>query len=181
MNKFGFLLGIFTIILIFLQFIPLGINFGVQGESSIWLLTYFGVINPLISSFVKFPLELFSYGDRHVFLWGMIIDNELYMWFEINILSFIFLFLIPIIIVISTLIGSIKENLTGKKLLNFSLIALIFVLLYSIIGIPIYSQEIFGRQFDYFDIFFYLNYGFLILVFNCFLAIIAYKNYKIKE
>jgi len=181
MNKFGFLSGIFTIILVFLQFIPLGFNFGVEGVSSIWVLTYFGVNNPVLSSFVRFPLELFSYGDRQIFLWGIIIGDELYLWFEINVLSFIFLFLISILTVILSIVGSIKENPTGKRLINFSLIALIFILLYSIIGIPIYSQEILGTQFGYFDIFLYLNYGFFILILNCILALFAYIKHPISK
>ncbi|MFX0058104.1 MAG: hypothetical protein ACFE8J_07365 [Candidatus Heimdallarchaeota archaeon] len=181
MNKFGFFLGIFTILMVFFQFIPLGINFGVQGVSSIWMLTYFGVKNPLLSSFFKFPLEIFTYGNRQVFLWGMIIDDELYPWFEMNILSFIFLFIISLFIAILSIVGSIKENLLGKRLITISLIALIIVFLYSIIGIPIYSQEILGTQFGYFDIFLYLNYGFFVLVLNLILALIAYIKHPINE
>jgi len=181
MNKFGFLLGIFTLILVFLQFIPLGLNFGVGGVSSSWLLTYFGVSNPVLSSFVKFPLELITYGDRQIFLWGMIFGDELYLWFEINILTFIFLFVISILIAIFSIIGSKKENSIGKKLILFSLIAYIIIILYLIIGIPICSQEILGIQFGYIDIFLNLNYGFYILILNCILALVAYLKHPLKE
>ncbi|MFX1589977.1 MAG: hypothetical protein ACFFC1_17680 [Promethearchaeota archaeon] len=181
MNKFGFLSGIFTIILVLLQFIPLGLNFGVEGVSSIWLLNYFGVSNPVLSSFVKFPLEIVSYGDKQIYLWGMINGDELYLWFEINITAFIFLFVISIFIAIFSIIGSKKENSTGKKLTTFSFIAYIIIILYLIIGIPIYSQEILGIQFGYFDIFLYLNYGFYFLILNCILALIALLKHPLKE
>jgi len=48
MNKFAFLSGMLTLLLLFFQFIPLGIMFGSNGANSNWVLTYFGLTNPFI-------------------------------------------------------------------------------------------------------------------------------------
>jgi len=174
MNKLGFISGIITSILVFLQFIPLGILFGVEGSFSNWLVAYFGIQNPLFDSYSTLPLNLFTYGNRSIFLWGMIIDGNLYSWFEINILSSFLLFILSLTSIIFSFIGCKKNSKKGKRLLNLSLVILIFVIIYSIIGIPIYSQEILGVQFGYFDIFLYLNYGFYFLILDIILASFAY-------
>jgi len=174
MNKLGFISGIITSMLVFLQFIPLGIYFGIEGSFSNWIVAYLGIQNPLFDAYSTLPLNLFTYESQSIFLWGMIINGNLYSWLEINILSFICLTVLSLICVILSFIGCVKRNKTGKRLLNLNLVVLIFIIIYSIIGIPIYSQELLGVQFGYFDIFLYLNYGFYIIIINLIIASFAY-------
>ena len=73
-----------------------------------------------------------------------------------------------------------REDQTGKKLMNANFIILLVIFLYTITGIPIYSEEIFGNKFGYFEIFFYLKYGFYILLINIIIAGIGYFTHTIK-
>ena len=58
MNKFAFLSGMLTLLLLFFQFIPLGIMFGSNGANSNWVLTYFGLtLIPLLNNIRKFHLK----------------------------------------------------------------------------------------------------------------------------
>ena len=166
MNKFGFLSLILTFVLFFLQFIPLGV--------------YFQFENPFVNSHVRIPIQLFTFQDNELFIWGMVPNGVFQNWFEVNILTGIFFLVLLPLAGILTIFGFWKENKTGKKLMNANFILLLVILLYSIIGIPIYSEEILGVQFNYFDIFSHLNYGFFILLINLILALIANIKHPIQ-
>jgi len=113
MNNYAFLSGLLTFFLLFFQFIPLGIIFGSSGSISNWVLAYFGSINPFVNYYSKISLELMSIGEYQIFLWGIIYNGTLYIWFELHIVTFIFLFCISILAIIATLIASGKESKFG--------------------------------------------------------------------
>ena len=166
MNKYGFISLILTLVLFFLQFIPIGL--------------YFQFGNPFMNCYERIPIQLFTFQDRQLFIWGMETSGVFQNWFEVNILTGIFFLVLLPLAGILTIFGFWKENKTGKKLMNANFIFLLVILLYSIIGIPIYSEEILGVQFSYFDIFSHLNYGFFILFINLILALIAYIKHPIQ-
>lgn len=166
MNKYGFISLILTLVLFFLQFIPIGL--------------YFQFENPFMNCYERIPIQLFTYQDKELFIWGIVTNGVFQNWFEVNILTgILFLVLLPLAGLL-TIIGFWKENKTGKKLMNVNFVLLLVILPYSIIGIPIYSEEILGVQFSYFDIFSHLNYGFFILLINLILALIAYIKHPIQ-
>jgi hypothetical protein len=76
-------------------------------------------------------------------------------------------------------IGLLMENEKGKKLILYNNNLLIIVILYLLIGIAIYSKDIFNKQFI-FDTFLYLDLGFVILLADEILALIAYYKHPIK-
>ncbi|NVM34660.1 MAG: hypothetical protein HWN81_03630 [Candidatus Lokiarchaeota archaeon] len=166
MNKYSFISLMITLVLLFLQFIPIGI--------------YFQFENPFINCYERLPIQLFTFQDRQLFIWGMETSGVFQNWFEINILTGIFFLVLLPLTGILTIFGFWRENQTGKKLMNANFILLFVILLYSIIGIPIYSEEILGVQFSYFNIFLYLNYGFFILLINIIFAIIGYIKHPIQ-
>ncbi len=166
MNKYAFLSLILTLVLFFLQFIPIGI--------------YFQLNNPLVNSYTRIPIQLFTYEEIQIFFWGILSNGTFRLWFDVNFLTGIFFLIFTPIAAISNLFGFWRENKTGKRLVNANFVLLLIVLLYSIIGIPVYSDEIIGIQFEYFDIFYYLNYGFFILLINVIIAGIGYIKHPIQ-
>ena len=166
MNKYGFLSLILTFVLFFLQFIPIGY--------------YFQFEKPVVNSYTRIPIQLFTYEEIQIFFWGIISNGTFRLWFDVNFLTGIFFIIFTPLAALFNLFGFWKENTTGKRLMNLNFVLLLTILLYSIIGIPIYSQEILGIQFEYFDIFFYLNYGFFILLINVIIAGIGYIKHPIQ-
>ncbi len=166
MNKYGFLSLILTFVLFFLQFIPIGF--------------YFQFENPVVNSYTRIPIQLFTYEEIQIFFWGIISNGTFRLWFDVNFLTGIFFLIFTPLAALFNLFGFWKENTTGKRLMNLNFVLLLTILLYSIIGIPIYSQEILGYQLGYFDIFFYLNYGFFILLINVIIAGIGYIKHPIQ-
>lgn len=173
MNKFAFLSGLLTLLLLFFQFIPLGIMFGSNGAISNWILTYFGLTNPFISHYSAISLELMTIGDYQVFLWGIINNGILYSWLEIHFVTFIFLFCLSLLSIITAFIASGKENKLGRRMSNFNLVFIGVIFAYFLIGIPIYSNLIIGIELGYFNIFYYLNFGFYVLLLDLILAIVS--------
>ena len=173
MNKFAFLSGILTLILLFFQFIPLGIIFGSSGSISNWLLACFGLTNPFINYYSTISLELMSVGDYQVFLWGIINNGTLYTWIEIHFITFLFLFCVSILSIITSFIASGKENKLGQRMCNFSLFFIGVIFAYFLIGIPIYSNLIVGIELGYFNIFYYLNFGFYVLLLDLCITVIS--------
>lgn len=166
MNKFGFLSLILTLALFFLQFIPLGFYFLFQ--------------TPFVNSYARIPIQLISYQNSHLFFLGIITNGLFQTWFEVNLLTgVLFIVLMPLAAVL-VLLGFCKENRTGKKLILVNCIILLIILLYLIIGIPILSQEIFGTQINYLDIFIHFNYGFYVLLLNLIIAAISYWKHPIE-
>ena len=167
MNKYGFLSLILTIVLFILQFIPVGFFFQFE--------------NPIVNTYIKIPIQLFTYQDKQLFLLGVETNGSFQFWFEINFLTGIFLTILAPLAIFLNLFGFWRENKTGKKLMNANFVLLLAILLYSIIGIPVYSEEILGvDQFGYFDIFYYLNYGFFILLINVVIAGIGFGKHPIQ-
>ena len=180
MNKFGFLSSILTWVLFLLQFIPLGLIIGVEGPTSFWFGQYFNINNNTwMSSSVQIPLELFNYGNQQVFLWGIIQGGNISLWYEVHIIGFVMLFSLLLITGILSLIGCAKDSQTGKKLIAFNFFVLLAIILFVIIGIPIYSQELLGAKLEFLDVFFSFNFGFYILLIDFVLAAIAYGNHPI--
>ncbi len=149
MNKAGIISFILTLLLLLALYIPYGFIFG---------------------SFI-------NYNDNRIFMLGIILDDgSAHFWFEYNLLSFIFLTIIPISLLISVLIGSIIDSEKSRKLVLWNFNGLIIVIIYAIIGISIYSEEIFGAQL-LLDIIFYIDYGIVIFVINIIFAGIAYATH----
>jgi len=165
MNKFGFLTLILTFVLFFLQFIPLGVYFQLQ--------------YPFVNCHVRIPIQLFTYQNNQLFIWGIKTGGVFVHWFALNILTGIFFIVLLPLAGIITMFGFCKENRTGKKLILANFVILLAILLYALIGIPIYSLQIFGVQFGYFEIFLYLNYGFFILLIDLICATIGYIKHPI--
>lgn len=173
MNKFAFLSGMLTLLLLFFQFIPLGLTFGSSSILSNWILTYFGLNNPFISFYSAISLELISVGEYQVFMWGIINNGALYTWLEVHLITFIFLFCLSILSLLTAFVASGKEDKLGKRMASFNLAFIGVVFAYFLIGIPIYSNIIVGVELGYFNIFYYLNFGFYVLALNLILAIVA--------
>lgn len=162
MNKLGFISSCFTMVLLFLRFIPLGIYFGSQTNP--WLgLNYH----------LEISIQLFNYNGQEIFLWGIFSDNSIKLWMDMHLLAFIFLSCIAFLSIIISFIGCLKEDEAGKKLIKANFYCLFAVVLFLIIGLPIYSDEILGAQLDYLDIFYYIDYGFYLILANLVIALIA--------
>ena len=163
MNKFGFISGLLSAVLIFLPFIPVGIYFGT--ETNPWL---------GFNYYIQFPISIVRFGNMEIFLWGFLIDSSINLWFLVNIVSFIFLTIPGVLTVIFSFIGSFKEDDLGKRFI-------LFMILYTLIGFTIYSNEIFGIGFAIGEIFNYLDYGFFILILNFIISVIAYITHPVIE
>ena len=149
MNKAGILSFILTLLLLLALYIPYGMFFG---------------------SFI-------NYNNNRIFMLGIILDDGSYrFWLGYHLLSFIFLTIIPISLIISVLIGSIIDSEKSRKLVLWNFNGLIIVLVYAIIGISIYSEEIFGVQI-LLDIVFYIDYGIVIFVIDIIFAGVAYVTH----
>jgi len=182
MNKFGFVSSLLTLLLVFLEFIPLGLYIGVSGATSSWVFNIFGITtNPWLKAYAHFPLEFFNDGELRIFIWGVIRNGDLNLWSDIHLLSFLVLFLLSLVKGILTLIGSFKETGTGKKLMIFNFIALLIVIFYIIAGIPIFSLEIFGNAFDVLELIDFLEISFLLLLIDGVFSYYAFNHHPIKE
>lgn len=166
MNKYGFISLILTLVLFFLQFIPVGFFFQFE--------------NPIVNSHIRIPIQLFTYEDKQLFFWGIQSNGNFQLWFDINYLTGIFFIILTPLAIVLNILGFWRENKVGKKLMNANFILILVILLYSIIGIPIYSKEILGVQWGYFDIFLYLNYGFFIMLINLIVAGIGFVKHPVQ-
>lgn len=170
MNKLGFISGLLSTILLFLPFIPIGIYFGTSTNP--WLgLNYH----------IQLQVSIVRYGNIHIYLWGILKENSISMWLFFNFLSFIFLTVIGLLAIIFSFIGCFKENKLGKRFMNFIVLANLFIILYTLIGFTIYSREIFGNDFGLLEIYYYLDYGFYILLLNFIISVFAFISHPIKE
>jgi hypothetical protein len=182
MNKFGFVSSLITLIIFFLEFIPLGLYIGASGATSSWLLNVFGVsTNPWMRAYAQFPLEFFNDGNVRLFIWGIISNGNLSLWHEVHLLSFLVLFLLSIIKGFITFIGSLKENKAGKNLMVFNLIALLIIITYIVIGTPFFSLEIIGTSLDILGFIDYLEIAFLLLLLDLLFSYYALNHHPIKE
>jgi hypothetical protein len=168
MNKFGFISFILTIFSLIFPFLPLGIYFG--SETNPWL---------GIHSYVKIPTYILNFQGQELYPFGILTSSGLEFWFQINFLSFFFLFILLILAGIFSSVGFLMENRKGKRLIHFNFFALLFVMLFLLIGVSIYSEEIFGYQFMFFEIFQYTYFGFYILLGNLIIALIAYLKHPL--
>jgi hypothetical protein len=114
-------------------------------------------------------------------MWGINGGGGVLHWFAIHSLTGIFFMVLLPLSGILTIFGFWKEDQTGKKLMNANFILLLVIMLYSIIGIQIYSEEIIGVQFGYFDIFLYLDYGFYLLLLNVIIAAISFWKHPLED
>jgi len=182
MNKFGFISAFLTLVLFLFQYIPLGLYFGSEGPIYTWLSEFFGFsTNSWINSFVQISIEIFSYQGKQIFLFGMSTNGTLQLWFDIHFLTFLILFIITPLTILLAFIGCAKENTSGKKLINTNFFLVLLIFLYCIIGIPIYTKEILGIQFGFMEIFFYLHFGFYILLIDLIMAAIAKSKHPLQD
>ena len=146
MNKAGIISFILTLLLLLALYIPYGFIFG---------------------SFI-------NYNNNRIFMLGIIFDDgSARFWLGYNLLSFLFLTILPISLLISVLIGSIIDSEKSRKLVMYNLNGLIIVIIYVIIGISIYSEEIFGAQI-LLDIIFFIDYGIVVFAIDIIFAAIAF-------
>ena len=182
MNKYGFLSAILTFILLSFHYIPLGIYFEPGGLVPIWLLQFFGINeNPFFNYYESIPVDLFHYSDKQVYISGVLSRGFVTLWYQIHLITFIIMFVLTLLSGLLAFIGCAKESKGGAKLISFNFYALLIIILYLLIGVPMYSLDLIGAQFQYFDIFYYLSFGFYILIIDFILAIAAKKNHTIKE
>jgi len=170
MNKYGFLSSVLFFILLFLPALPIGIYFG--SESNPWL---------GINYYYQISLALLTHESSSVYLWGMSTSGSPLIWYQNHLLTFIFLVLIGTAGATIILIGSFKETETGKKLTRTGFIFQLIAFLYVIIGIPIYSNELIGVQFNYVDIFLFLQFGFYVFLLSTILSLIARIKHPIND
>jgi len=178
MNKFALLSGICTLLLVFFQYIPIGLYFAEGGEISIWMFKVFNITeNPILNHYVQLPLNLFHIGDAKIYLFGIVSSDYSLLWLDIHMLTFIILFVFSLLGGILSLIGCAKESKTGKKLVNANFYLILTVLIYSLLGISIYSQDILNESLQIIELFYYLGFGFYFLLFTLIISIIAkYKH-----
>ena len=169
MNKFGLISCILTFFLLFFSYIPLG-----------WFyIEYLPWIGPKLKAHVIIPIPLFNYRNNRIFMWGMITaDGRIRYWAFFNILTFIFLSVLTLVAGITAAIGFAMETEKGKKLIMYNNNALIIIIIYALIGMSIYSNEIFGKQF-LFDTFIYIDLGFIILLVDQIFALLAYVKHPL--
>lgn len=181
MNKYGFISSILTFILLLCQFIPLGIYFGPGGEISTWLLIFLGIgQNPYFNFYESFPVDLFQYKNQHVYLWGILTEGRFQLWYSIDFVTFFAVFVLSLLAGILAMIGCAKDNKTGKSLIDANFYLLLCVISYIILGIPIYSQKLIGTELGLIGIFYYLSFGFYLLLIDFILAMIAKLNHPIE-
>ncbi|MGV9198468.1 MAG: hypothetical protein ACOC44_17215 [Promethearchaeia archaeon] len=155
-------------VLLFLRFIPLGIYFG--SEANPWL---------GFNYHLEIPVQIFTCKGQNIFLWGIFSDNTIMFWFDIDILTFGFLSCLALAAVLFSFIGCFKENEVGKKLITANFYCLLAIVIFLVIGIPIYSEKILGTQLEGLDIFLYLDYGFFIILINLIIALIAIYGHPV--
>ncbi|MFO8019585.1 MAG: hypothetical protein R6U96_13240 [Promethearchaeia archaeon] len=168
MNKFGFISSFLTTVLLFLRFIPLGIYFG--SDTYPWL---------GFNSHLEIPIQLFKIEGQDIFLWGIFSNNSVNLWFNINYLAFTFLSCLALAAILLSFIGCLKESETGKKLIKANFYCLFVIVIFLLVGIPIYSKEILGGQLGYLDIFNYIDYGFYIILANLIVALVAIYTHPV--
>ncbi|MBD3195210.1 MAG: hypothetical protein GF317_09155 [Candidatus Lokiarchaeota archaeon] len=169
MNKLGFISTIISSILLFMPFIPLGIYFG--SASNPWIgFNYYNT----------FAVSILTYNTKQIYMWGLISSGAAMFWFEYNLITLIFLSILSIIAIITSIVGTFKGDLLGKRFMGFNFFAQLFMNLYILIGFTIYSEEIFGVAFNLVDVYLYLDYGFFILFLNLIISFIAYRKHDIK-
>ena len=95
MNKLGFLSILFTFILYFLQFIPLGF--------------YFQFETPFIGALVRIPIHKFGYENNEFFFEGINTNGNFQFWFNINILTGIFLLILTPLAAVLNIFGFCKD------------------------------------------------------------------------
>ncbi len=166
MNKLGFCSGILSIILAFLQSIPVGIYFS-SG----------------ISSFTAIPLNLFSSGTNDFYIWGTIDQTSLAVqwWVQINLISFILLYIFIIFTGITTIIGSTMEKSSGKALMTLNTLLLIITIIYISVFIPLNSLELIGDSLDFTGMFSSLGNGYYLLIINFILALISVRVHPLES
>lgn len=166
MNKMGFCSGILSIILAFLQSIPLGIYFS-SG----------------ISSFTAIPLNLFSSSTADFYIWGTVDQTSLAVqwWLQINLISFIMLYVFIIFTGIATIIGSTMIKASGKAIMTLNSLLLIITIIYISIFIPFNSFELIGDSLDFMEMFSSLGNGYYLLVINFILALISMRVHPIES
>ncbi len=181
MNKYGFISGVFTFILLFFQYLPLGIYFERGDLVYIWIFKYLNLdSNPWFTSYAKIPTQIFHYDGKKIFLLGFVAGRNMQLWYQIHILSFIVLTIFPLIAFIETWIGCSLEKKNGKTLMKFNFYFLLTVMLYCVLGITIYSKEILNLNLSYYDFLFHLDYGFYILLIDLIFAVISVVKHPIK-
>lgn len=165
MNKIGFCSGILSIIISFLQSIPLGIYFA-SG----------------ISSYASISLNLFSNNNIDFFIWGTIDQSTLvvHSWLESNLISFFMLNLFMIITGIITIVGSTIEKISGKAIMSLSSLLILIVIIYISIFIPLNSIELIGISIDIMGLFTSLGNGYYILIINFTLALVSIRTHPLE-
>lgn len=165
MNKIGFCSGILSIIISFLQSIPLGIYF----ESG-------------ISSYASISLTLFSNNNVDFFIWGTIDQSTLVVqsWLESNLISFFMLNVFMIITGIITIVGSTIERMSGKAIMSLSSLLILIVIIYISIFIPLNSIELIGFSIDIIGLFTSLGNGYYILIINFMLALVSIRTHPLE-
>ncbi len=181
MNKFGFISSIFTFILLVFQYFPLGLYFGKGDNIYLWLIKYLNEgSNPWITSYAKVPLQIFHYNSKNIYLWGIVSDGNLQLWYEIHILSFFFLALLPFVAVLLAWIGCAKEKKSGKTLIKVNFYFILFAMVYCVLGITLFSKDILGFNVSFYDFLFHLDFGFYLLFIDLIFALIAVINHPIE-
>lgn len=165
MNKIGFCSGILSIIISFLQSIPLGIYF----DSG-------------ISSYTSISLSMFSNNNVDFFIWGTIDQLTLVVqsWLEVNLITFCMLNLFMIITGIITIVGSTMERMSGKAIMSLNSLLILIVIIYISIFIPLNSIELIGITIDFMGLFTSLGNGYYILIINVILALVAIRSHPLE-
>ncbi len=172
MNRLGLISAIITLLTLFLPFIPIGIYFWNEVSST-----------AEVDSFIKLPVSLVNFNNNQYFLWGILNQDGFNFWVNSSsmpfIISFIFLSILGLLAIIFSLVGSTKKDSLGKRLMSYNFLSLFFIILYSILGFTIYSEEIFGVKFGLLEVFSYLDYGFYIILLNLILSFIAFIKHPL--
>lgn len=116
-------------------------------------------------------------------MWGSFNPStlEAIWWWDINFFGFIFIYVIVLETAIMTIVGSTVVGSKGKWVMRLNALLVIIVILFISFYIPINSIEILGNYMDPLMLFSSLGNGFILLVANFALAIIANKMHPIEE
>ncbi len=166
MNKIGLCSGILSVILTFLQSIPVGISFSAG-----------------ISSYATISLALFSFNNLEYHIWGSLNPSSLesILWLELNIFPFIFVYIFTMVAGIITIIGSAIARPLGKNIMRINAALLIVVICFISFYLPLNSIEIFGTHMEVLTLFSSLGNGYIALIINFILAIIANKYHEVES
>ena len=162
LNKPAFMVSLSILIQLIFIYLPIGIYFGDPAQP--WSGFY---------SQLQMYLHVYQINGSRVYLWGILSENHLGFWYNLHLLTFVLLFLLPCAAAVLAAIGSFKESSGGKKMLKVAMVLQLMAFLHAILGIPYFSPDILGANVGFLEIYANIYFGFYLMVLNTTMLIVS--------